>query len=140
MAAGAGDFLVLDGHHEDVVVGFEGFDLEVVAFVDLVDEVFEAEFDAGELDFGAVEGVGEAGGLLAESDELGFELGDFFEGFGAFLEFFVEGGVDAFDGFALGGDLFGEAGVFGFAGVVAGAPGVDFVVEALDGAFEFVEA
>ena len=58
MAAGAGDFLVLDGHHEDVVVGFEGFDLEVVAFVDLVDEVFEAEVDAGELDFGAVAGVG----------------------------------------------------------------------------------
>lgn len=140
MAAGAGGFLVLDGHHEDVVVGFEGFDLEVVAFVDLVDEVFEAEVDAGELDFGAVAGVGEAGGLLAEGDELGLELGDFFEGFGAFLEFFVEGGVDAFDGFALGGDLFGEAGVFGFAGVVAGAPGADFVVEALDGAFEFVEA
>lgn len=60
MAAGAGGFLVLDGHHEDVVVGFEGFDLEVVAFVDLVDEVFEAEVDAGELDFGAVAGVGEA--------------------------------------------------------------------------------
>ena len=140
MAAGAGGFLVLDGHHEDVVVGFEGFDLEVVAFVDLVDEVFEAEVDAGELDFSAVAGVGEAGGLLAEGDELGLELGDFFEGFGALVEFFVEGGVDAFDGFALGGDLFGEAGVFGFAGVVAGAPGVDFVVEALDGAFEFVES
>ena len=140
LAAGAGDFLVLDGHHEDMVVGFEGFDLEVVAFVDLGDEVFESKFDAGELDFGAVAGLGEAGGLLAESDELGLELGDFFEGFGAFLEFFVEGGVDAFDGFALGGDLFGEAGVFGFAGVVAGAPCVDFVIEALDGAFEFVEA
>ena len=82
------------------------------------------------------------------ADAAGGDIGDAasFEADACVGDVFASGedgdadGVDAFDGFALGGDLFGEAGVFGFAGVVAGAPGVDFVVEALDGAFEFVEA
>ena len=84
-----------------MVVGFEGGDVEAVALLHLVDEVFQAQVHAGELHFQAAAGLAEAGNLLAQLHKLVFQQAHAFKGCCALLGAALQVFFDRGDGPAL---------------------------------------
>ena len=121
-------------------VRFEGGEIDLIAFLDRVGEVFEAEVEFGGGDFLAAFLFGDFGVVAADGGELGFGGFDGFEQDGAAGGAGFDFRLQVLDFGAVGFAFLGEAGVFGDGGFDPLGEGFDFGFAADGNLAEFREA